>query len=99
EVQKEINDIQQKVKEKAEEIAANTHKALKEIDENLASKLDPKFNPPTPAKWNGLFSIQLDTDDGIPLNKRGSGVRRMILVSFFKAEAERRLKSSSKQNI
>lgn len=99
EVQKEINDIQQKVKEKAEEIAANTHKALKEIDENLANKLDPKFNPPTPAKWNGLFSIQLDTDDGIPLNKRGSGVRRMILVSFFKAEAERRLKSSSKQNI
>lgn len=99
EVQKEINDIQQKVKEKAEEIANNTHKALKEIDENLANKLDPKFNPPTPARWNGLFSIQLDTDDGIPLNKRGSGVRRMILVSFFKAEAERRLKSSSKQNI
>jgi len=99
EVQKEINDIQKKVKEKAEEIANNTHKALQEIDNNLASKLDPKFSPPTPAKWNGLFSIKLDTDDGIPLNKRGSGVRRMILVSFFKAEAERRLKSTSKQNI
>lgn len=99
EVQKEINDIQLKVKEKAEEIAKNTHKALREIDKNLAKKLEPKFNPPTPAKWNGLFSIQLDTDDGIPLNKRGSGVRRMILVSFFKAEAERRLKSSTKQNI
>lgn len=99
EVQKEINEIQQKVKYKAEEIAANTHKALSEIDEKLASKLDPKFNPPTPARWNGLFSIQLDTDDGIPLNKRGSGVRRMILVSFFKAEAERRLKSSAKRNI
>jgi putative ATP-dependent endonuclease of OLD family len=99
EVQKEINDIQQKVREKAEEIAANTHKALQEIDKSLASKLEPKFNPPTPAKWNGLFSIQLDTDDGIPLNKRGSGVRRMILVSFFKAEAERRLKTSTKQNI
>lgn len=99
EVQKEINDIQKKVKEKAEEIANNTHKALQDIDSNLASKLDPKFNPPTPAKWNNLFSIKLDTDDGIPLNKRGSGVRRMILVSFFKAEAERRLKSTSKQNI
>jgi len=99
EVQQEINDIQNKVREKAEEIANNTHKALQEIDKNLASKLEPKFNPPTPAKWNGLFSIQLDTDDGIPLNKRGSGVRRMILVSFFKAEAERKLKFSSKQNI
>lgn len=99
EVQNEISDIQKRVKEKAQEIAKNTHQALAEIDENLASKLEPKFTPPTPAKWNGLFSIQLDTDDGIPLNKRGSGVRRMVLVSFFKAEAERRLKSSSKRNI
>ena len=99
EVQEDINKIQKKVQEKAVEIANNTHKALETIDKNLASRLDPKFTPPTPAKWNGLFSIQMDTEDGIPLNKRGSGVRRMILVSFFKAEAERRLNSSSKKNI
>lgn len=99
EVQEDIAKIQKKVKEKAEEIANNTQKALETIDKNLASKLEPKFTPPTSAKWNGLFSIQMDTDDGIPLNKRGSGVRRMILVSFFKAEAERRLKTTSKRNI
>ncbi len=99
EVQEDIEKIQNKVREKAEEIANNTHKALETIDKSLASKLEPKFTPPTPAKWNGLFSIKMDTDDGIPLNKRGSGVRRMILVSFFKAEAERRLKSTSKRNI
>lgn len=99
EVQEDIAKIQKKVQEKAIEIANNTHKALLTIDKNLASKLEPKFTPPTAAKWNGLFSIQMDTDDGIPLNKRGSGVRRMILVSFFKAEAERRLKYSSKKSI
>lgn len=99
EVQEDIDRIQKKVKEKAEEIANNTHKVLETIDKNLANKLDPKFTPPTPAKWNNLFSIQMDTDGGIPLNKRGSGVRRMILVSFFKAEAERRIKDSSKKNI
>ena len=99
EVQEDIDRIQKKVKEKAEEIANNTHEALKTIDKNLANKLEPKFTPPTPAKWNGLFSIKMDTDDGIPLNKRGSGVRRMILVSFFKAEAERRLKTSYKKSI
>jgi len=99
EVQGDIANIQKKVQEKAVEIANNTHKALETIDKNLASKLVPTFTPPTPAKWNGLFSIKMDTDDGIPLNKRGSGVRRMILVSFFKAEAERRLKSSSKKSI
>ena len=41
----------------------------------------------------------MDTDEGIALNKRGSGVRRMILVGFFKAEAERKANSSNKKNI
>ena len=99
EVKEDIEKIQKKVREKAEEIAFNTHEALKTIDPKLASKLDPQFTPPTTAKWTGLFSINMDTDDGIPLNKRGSGIRRMILVSFFKAEAERRLKTINKRSI
>lgn len=99
EVKDDIEKIQNKVREKAEEIAFNTHEALKTIDPQLASKLVPQFTPPTTAKWTGLFSINMDTDDGIPLNKRGSGVRRMILVSFFKAEAERRLKTTNKRSV
>lgn len=99
EVQEDIARIQAKVREKAEEIAKNTHAALATIDPNLASELTPEFSPPTAAKWQGLFSLGLNTDDGIPLNKRGSGVRRLVLVSFFKAEAERRLKTSAKRSI
>lgn len=99
EVQEDIARIQAKVREKAEEIARNTHTALATIDPNLASELTPEFSPPTASKWQGLFSLGLNTDNGIPLNKRGSGVRRLVLVSFFKAEAERRLKTSAKRSI
>jgi putative ATP-dependent endonuclease of OLD family len=99
EVQADIAKIQQRVQEKAEEIARNTHEALKTIDPGLASELNPEFTPPTAAKWLGLFSVGLNTDAGIPLNKRGSGVRRLVLVSFFKAEAERRLKTSNRRSI
>lgn len=99
EVQDEIEEIQRKVKEKAETIARRTHDALKTLDANLAKELSPQFKPPTAAKWVGLFSVNMDTENGIPLNKRGSGVRRMVLVSFFKAEAERRLESSSRRSI
>jgi len=91
EVQDEIEEIQKKVREKAEAIAKSTHEALKTIDPNLAKQLTPQFTPPTASKWRGLFSVNMETDDGIPLNKRGSGIRRLILVSFFKAAAERRL--------
>lgn len=99
EMQEDIRRIQAKVQEKAEEIATNTHEALKTIDPGLAKELKPQFIPPTASKWTGLFAVGMDTDDGIPLNKRGSGVRRLVLVSFFKAEAERRLKSGHSRSI
>jgi len=99
EVQDEIAEIQQKINEKATLIANKTHEALKSIDARLAEQLMPSITPPTPAKWRGLFSIGMDTATGIPLNKRGSGIRRLILVSFFKAEAERRLAASERANI
>ncbi len=99
EAQEAIESIQKLVQAKTEEIAKLTHEALKSIDPKLANSLSPKFIPPTASKWMGLFSLGMDTDDGIPLNKRGSGVRRLILVSFFKAEAERKLSSSAKRNL
>lgn len=99
EVQEDIERIHQKVREKAEEITNNTYEALKTIDPKLAQQLKSEIAIPTISKLSGLFSVNMETDDGIPLNKRGSGIRRMILVSFFKAEAERRLKSSNKRSI
>lgn len=97
--EEQIAAIQQKVKDEAEKIARETHEALKKISPELAHDLTPKFTPPTAAKWNGLFSINMATDEGIPLNKRGSGVRRMILVSFFKAAADRRAKEDSRSDV
>lgn len=90
EVQSDIETIVNKVREKVETIANETHNALQTINPSLASELTPRFSPPTATKWNSLFSIAMDTEAGISLNKRGSGVRRMILVGFFKAEADRK---------
>ncbi len=99
EVQNEIDAIQQKVKEKAVNIAEETLETMKTIAPTLAKELTPQFTPPSPAKWTGLFSVGMDTEDGIPLNERGSGVGRLVLVSFFKASAERSLASSNKCSI
>jgi hypothetical protein len=40
-------------------------------------------------KWETLFQTSITGDDGIPLNKRGSGVKRLVLLNFFRAKAER----------
>jgi hypothetical protein len=54
----------------------------------LAQELNPRFSKPN---WAKVFGISLTDDTQIPVNKRGSGVRRLILLNFFRAKAEKRL--------
>lgn len=91
EVQDDINKIIEAVRSKAVSIADETRKALESINPSLASELTPNFSAPAASKWNSLFSISMNTEEGISLNKRGSGIRRMVLVGFFKAEADRKM--------
>jgi hypothetical protein len=60
---------------------------LRETYPEIASTLEPKFKK---LPWKNIFKVDLEADDGIPLNKRGSGVRRLVLLSFFQAEADKR---------
>jgi hypothetical protein len=39
-------------------------------------------------QWDTLFSVTLTGEDDIPINKRGSGTRRLVLLNFFRAKAE-----------
>lgn len=36
-----------------------------------------------------IFSYEFKSDDDIPFNKRGSGIKRLFLLSFFMADSER----------
>ncbi len=83
-----LEAIEERVASAAEETAERTLEQLRESfpDLELASVLKPQFRPPA---WANIFKLDLQSDDGIPLNKRGSGVRRLVLLSFFQAEAIR----------
>ena len=83
----QLESIKERVKEHAVEVAENTIKHLHDISPNLAAGLIPKFK--VEPKWENIFKLTLEDDRGIAINKRGSGVRRLVLISFFKAEAER----------
>lgn len=40
-------------------------------------------------KWDSLFTTSITGENDIPLNKRGSGVKRLVLLNFFRAKAEK----------
>ncbi len=97
ELTNDLRQIEDKVRNAATDVAERTLQKLKELDPNLAKELNPSFR--SDPKWESLFKLTLATDDQIPVNKRGSGVRRLILLAFFRAEAERCFLENSKSNI
>lgn len=82
-----LNAIKKQVEDEIAEIANLTIDKLKEMNEEVAKQLKPHFAPEL--KWADLFKPTLTSDD-VPMNKRGSGVRRLLLINFFRAEAERK---------
>ncbi|MGF9712280.1 ATP-binding protein [Paenibacillus naphthalenovorans] len=92
-VEQGLSEVIEKVRKKVEDVAARTLQELRGIDESLANELSPIFK--SEPKWDSLFKLSLTGDNDIPINKRGSGVRRLILLSFFKAEVERKRSHNS----
>lgn len=85
-IQEQLSEIETIVERQVKEVGQATIDKLKEFDEEIADELrtDLILKP-----WDSIFSFTLAGDDGIPLNKRGSGIRRLMLLSYFRAEAER----------
>ncbi len=92
EIQETLKGVAEKVEEKLKEVASRTLEKIKEMDPTVASSLNPSIPPSESLKWAEVFtkSVSITSDGDIPINKRGSGVKRLVLLNFFRAEAERR---------
>ncbi|MCO8298512.1 ATP-dependent endonuclease [Tetragenococcus halophilus] len=95
-LEEEINTIKKEVQQRTLEMASKTLEKLKEMDNELANSLLPEFK--SDPNFNSLFKLTIKSDNDISINKRGSGVRRLILLNFFRAEAERKLKDNEVQS-
>ena len=86
EVEGDLQDIQKFVEAEVKKIADATVAKLREMDPSIAETLNPVVST---KKWDSLFNTSITGDSDIPLNKRGSGVKRLVLLNFFRAKAEK----------
>ncbi|ACN98893.1 ATP/GTP-binding protein [Sulfurihydrogenibium azorense Az-Fu1] len=91
EIKYKLQEVAEKIKKAIEDVANGTLDKLKKLNGNIATELNVYIPDIEELKWRDVFKrIGIYSDKGILLNKRGSGVRRLILLSFFLFEAERK---------
>lgn len=90
-LKEKFDEIATEVKNKLQDVATRTLAKVQEMNPEIASSLNPVIPETNSLKWSDVFkSVSITGDEDIPINKRGSGVKRLILLNFFRAEAERR---------
>ena len=89
EVEDKLGELASHVEAHVRDVASRTLAKLSEMNEELATQLTPRLKDPN-IKWKNLFKYTLTSDLDVPMDKRGSGVRRLVLLNFFRAEAERK---------
>jgi putative ATP-dependent endonuclease of OLD family len=81
----QLGTVIREVQTELETVARKTVEKIQEMSPDLARTLTPQVQI---KPWHSLFSVSLSGDDGISINKRGSGTRRLVLLNFFRAKAE-----------
>lgn len=87
-----LKEIEEDIRKQVEQITNETLEHLQKNYPDIAAKLKPKFGEP---KWKDVFKWTIEDEEEIPIRKKGSGVRRLYLLSFFQAMAEKKRTESS----
>lgn len=98
-IRDKLEEVANIVKAKLTEVSNHTMEKLREMDPSVANSLNPILPNTTSLKWADVFKNVSIAGDEIPINKRGSGVKRLILLNFFRAEAERKATEGGRAQI
>lgn len=83
----DLSFIHSEVAESVSERAKHAIDRIKEDYPSVLLNIHPNYSP----DWSKAFSLEeLQSDDDIPLGKRGSGLRRIAMFAFFQDEANRK---------
>ena len=89
-IQKALESIGNEVNDEIDKIAQSIIRKFKEIS-TIETSIYPDIPNVSDLKWKDVYkSLGFNTEDGIPLNKKGSGFRRIVLLSSFLADVEKK---------
>ena len=91
-IEKDFENIKKEVLEKINVFSNATLQRLQSFDKDIAQDLQVEIETKA---LDTLFSYAFKSDDGVALNKRGSGIKRLFLLSFFLEDSEKKTDDNS----
>ncbi|MFJ9542361.1 ATP-binding protein [Streptomyces sp. NPDC101225] len=91
----ELDRIASEIHKAVQPILDETVRGMASINPEMASALSPRSTNP---KWESVFKVSLTDEDTVPVNKWGSGSRRLLLMNFFRAQVEASSEESQRQS-
>lgn len=95
EVQSKIQEIEKIIKDQLNQVNNATIEKLENLNIDYGSQLVAKIS----TNWASAVKNDIIDGNDIPINKRGSGIRRLLLLSYLMVEAEKKSFDKSKRNI
>lgn len=91
-IQSKLIEIATEIDKEIREIAKTTVEKFNQLNkDSINVHINPNIPEVSSLKWKDVYKgLGFITDDNIPLNKRGSGIRRLVLLSSFLAEVEKK---------
>lgn len=99
-LRQKLDEVASTVVEQLHDVSARTLEKLQEMNPDVANTLTPVIPSAESLKWADVFkNVSIASDESIPINKRGSGTKRLILLNFFRAEVERRQAEANNSSV
>lgn len=95
EVVQKVKEIEEIVKTNLDQINSATIEKMQELDIEYGNQLKARIV----ANWPAAIKNDILDGNEIPINKRGSGIRRLLLLSYLMVEAEKKSFERSRKDI
>lgn len=95
EVKRKLDEIQSIIEAELKQINTATIEQMQKFSSRLGGSLIPQIN----TNWTKAISNDILDSNSIPINKKGSGIRRLLLLSYLMVQAKKTSFQHNKKNI
>lgn len=95
EIKGKLREIQTIVENRVNEVNQATIEQMQKFSSRIGSSLKANIS----TNWQKAISNDINDANDIPINKKGSGIRRLLLLSYLMVDAQKRTSINNKKNI